>query len=200
FRPNADTSLTLLAQYQHDPYGGYFGFLPAVGTIQDLPGGGRIGRRFFDGSPRFDEFKRTQTALGYLLEHRIDEVWSVQSNLRYMQMKTDYKSVYTTGLNAADPANPLLTRRAIVNHANMDAVTADNHAQARFNTGALAHTALFGIDYQRLSYREDQGMGAAPSLSINRPDYDAAIATPSITVRSKQTLDQIGLYAQDQVK
>ncbi|CUI73735.1 TonB-dependent siderophore receptor [Achromobacter xylosoxidans] len=200
FRPNADTSLTLLAQYQHDPYGGYFGFLPAVGTIQDLPGGGRIGRRFFDGSPRFDEFKRTQTALGYLLEHRIDEVWSVQSNLRYMQMKTDYKSVYTTGLNAADPANSLLTRRAIVNHANMDAVTTDNHAQARFNTGALAHTALFGIDYQRLSYREDQGMGAAPSLSINRPDYDAAIATPSITVRSKQTLDQIGLYAQDQVK
>ncbi|RBN10355.1 TonB-dependent siderophore receptor, partial [Klebsiella pneumoniae] len=119
---------------------------------------------------------------------------------RYMQMKTDYKSVYTTGLNAADPANPLLTRRAIVNHANMDAVTADNHAQARFNTGALAHTALFGIGYQRLSYREDQCMGAAPSLSINRPDYDAAIATPSITVRSKQTLDQIGLYAQDQLE
>ena len=75
--PNADTSLTLLAQYQHDPYGGYFGFLPAAGTIQDLPGGGRIGRHFFDGSPRFDEFKRTQTALGYLLDHRIDAVWSV---------------------------------------------------------------------------------------------------------------------------
>lgn len=200
FRPSADTSLTILAQYQHDPYGGYFGFLPAVGTIQDLPGGGRIGRSFFDGSPQFDEFKRTQTAAGYLLDHRINDVWSVQSNFRYMQVKVDYKSVYTTGLNAADPANPLLTRRAIINRADMDAVTADNHAQARFNTGAIAHTALFGIDYQRLSYRDDQGMGAAPSLSINQPDYSAAIATPAITARSKQTLDQVGLYAQDQLK
>lgn len=200
FRPSADTSLTILAQYQHDPYGGYFGFLPAVGTIQDLPGGGRIGRSFFDGSPQFDEFKRTQTAAGYLLDHRINDVWSVQSNFRYMQAKVDYKSVYTTGLNAADPANPLLTRRAIINRADMDAVTADNHAQARFNTGAIAHAALFGIDYQRLSYRDDQGMGAAPSLSINQPDYSAAIDTPAITTRSKQTLDQIGLYAQDQLK
>lgn len=200
FRPNADTSLTILAQYQHDPYGGYYGFLPAVGTIQDLPGGGRIGRSFFDGSPRFDEFKRTQTAIGYLLDHRIDDVWSVQSNFRYMQTQVDYKSVFTTGLNAADPANPLLTRRAIVNHANMDAITADNHAQARFHTGQVAHTALFGIDYQRLSYREEQGMGAAPSLSINNPDYSAPIATPAITSRSKQVLDQVGLYAQDQLK
>lgn len=200
FRPNADTSLTILAQYQHDPYGGYYGFLPAVGTVEDLPGGGRIGRSFFDGSPRFDEFKRTQTAVGYLLDHRIDDVWSVQSNFRYMQTDVDYKSVYTTGLNAADPANPLLMRRAIVNYANMDAITADNHAQAKFNTGAVAHTALFGIDYQRLSYREEQGMGAAPSLSINQPDYSAPIDTPAITSRSKQTLDQIGLYAQDQLK
>ncbi len=200
FRPNSDTSLTILAQYQHDPYGGYYGFLPAVGTIQDLPGGGRIGRSFFDGSPRFDEFKRTQTAIGYLLDYRINDVWSVQSNFRYMQTDVDYKSVYTTGLNGANPANPLLTRRAIVNYANTDAVTADNHAQARFNTGAVAHTALFGIDYQRLSYREEQGMGAAPPLSINAPDYSAPIATPAITSRSRQVLDQIGLYAQDQLK
>lgn len=200
FRPNADTSLTILAQYQHDPYGGYYGFLPAVGTIQDLPDGGRIGRNFFDGSPKFDEFSRTQAAVGYLLDHRINDVWSVQSNFRYMQMEVDYKSVYTTGLDVSDPTNPLLTRRAIVNHANLDAVTADNHAQARFNTGAVAHTALFGIDYQRMSYREDQGMGAAPSLSINRPDYSLPIATPAISARSKQTLDQLGLYAQDQLK
>jgi len=200
FRPSADTSLTILAQYQRDPYGGYYGFLPAVGTIQDLPGGGRIGRDFFDGSPEFDEFKRTQTAIGYLLDHRVNDVWSVQSNFRYMHMDMDYKSVYTTGLDATNPANPLLTRRAIVNHAKLDAVTADNHAQARFNTGAISHTALFGIDYQRMSDREDQGMGSAPALSINQPDYSAPVATPAITTSTKQTLDQIGLYAQDQVK
>ncbi|OZI71582.1 TonB-dependent siderophore receptor [Bordetella genomosp. 12] len=200
FRPNADTSLTILAQYQHDPYGGYYGFLPAVGTVKDLPNGGRIGRSFFDGSPQFDEFKRTQTSIGYVLDHRFNDVWSVQSNFRYMQMDVDYKSVYTTGLNVTDPANPLLTRRAIINHTKLDAVTADNHAQAKFTTGAVAHTALFGIDYQRMSDREEQGMGAAPSLSINNPNYSLPITTPAITTRSKQNVDQLGLYAQDQLK
>jgi iron complex outermembrane receptor protein len=199
-RPDADTSLTIQAQYLHDPYGGYYGFLPAVGTVLSLPNGGRIGRNFYDGSPKFDEFNRTQKSIGYELEHRFNDTWSMKSSLRYMSADLVYKSVYTTGISLLDPSNPMLTRGAIYNVSHMDSLVADNHAQAKFSTGALKHTALVGVDYQRMSLRQDQGTGAAPSLSIGNPNYSAAIATPALTSQTTQVQNQLGLYAQDQAR
>ncbi|MFT3813045.1 MAG: TonB-dependent siderophore receptor [Acidovorax sp.] len=200
WQPDADTRLTLLMRYQHDPAGGYFGFLPAVGTVTPLPDGTRIARSFFDGSPLYDQFRRTQSSIGYQFDKRVDDQWTLQSSLRYMHVATDYQSVFTAGLNTADAANPLLTRRAIFNNASYDAVTADNRAQYRFNTGEAQHKLLFGLDYQRLNYGETQGMGSAPSLSIHQPDYTAAIPVPALSTSAHQTVDQIGLYLQDQVR
>lgn len=200
WQPDAGTRLTLLMRYQHDPEGGYFGFLPAAGTVTPLPDGTRIARNFFDGSPLYDQFRRTQSSVGYQFERRVNERWTLQSSLRYMHVTTDYQSVFTAGLNAADAANPLLTRRAIFNNANYDAITADNRAQYSFRTGEAQHKLLFGLDYQRLNYSEAQGIGSAPSLSIRNPDYMAAITAPALATQADQTLDQIGLYLQDQVK
>lgn len=200
WQPDADTRLTLQMRYQHDPEGGYFGFLPAVGTVKPLPDGTRIARTFFDGSPLYDQFRRTQSSIGYQFERRMNDQWTLQSSLRYMHVTTDYESVFTSGMNTADPANPLLVRRAIFNNASYDAVTADNRAQYSFRTGELQHKLLFGVDYQRLNYGETQGMGSAPSLSIHNPDYTAAIAVPAQSISARQVVDQTGLYLQDQVQ
>ena len=200
WRPDADTSLTILAKYQHDPNGGYFGFLPAVGTVLPLPNGSRIPRNFFDGSPLFDQFDRTEAAIGYKLEHRFNEVWSMNSSFRYMHLDLDYKSVYTTGIDTSNPNDPRLTRSAIFNTAHSDAIGADNNVQAEFATGPLQHRALLGIDYQRLAIHDLQGTRAQSSLSIFNPDYTSPIAVPAATMDAQQTLTQLGLYAQDQIK
>ncbi|MBF5005101.1 TonB-dependent siderophore receptor [Diaphorobacter caeni] len=200
WQPDADTSLTLLMRYQHDPEGGYYGFLPAVGTVKPLPDGSFIPRNFFDGSPAFDQFRRTQSSIGYQFEKRIDDQWSLHSSLRFLHVGTDYDSVFTSGVNVSNPSNPQLVRRAIFNNASYNAITADNRAQYSFKTGDLSHKLLFGIDYQRLHYNEAQGMGNAPSLSIPNPDYAAAITRPAMSSRSRQELDQIGLYVQDQIQ
>ncbi|WP_412065644.1 TonB-dependent siderophore receptor [Rhizobium sp. SYY.PMSO] len=200
WKPDADTSLTILGKYQNDPEGGYFGFLPAVGTLQSLPNGGHISRSFFDGSPNFDEFKRTEASIGYQFQHRFDDIWSVESKLRYMHTDLNYKSVYTTGIDTSDPDNPLLKRGVLWNNSHFDAVSADNHAQADFSTGPLTHKFLFGFDYQWLGVNEVQGQGTAPSLSIYNPDYSVAIPTPATTLSSRQRINQLGLYAQDQIK
>ncbi|SDV46243.1 TonB-dependent siderophore receptor [Chitinasiproducens palmae] len=196
FRPDRDTSLTLLANYQHDPRAGYFGFLPAVGTV--LPSTfGRIATNFFDGDPNFDRFDRTQYQFGYAFEHRFDDVWTVRQNFRYMHMDTDYESVYTSGL-AAD--GHTLTRRAIRAVEHSDALTLDNQAQAKFDTGPVRHTVLFGVDLQRYTESMALGTGAAPTLDILHPIYYQNIVTPALSQSSNQINNQIGVYAQDEIR
>ncbi|MFT4117871.1 TonB-dependent siderophore receptor [Bradyrhizobium sp.] len=202
YRPDADTSITLLAKYQHDPYGGYFGFLPAAGTVLPLANGSRIPRNFFDGSPQYDQFDRTEASIGYKFDHRFDNMFSVASSLRYMHLDLDYKSVFTSprGLNTTDPNNPSLYRSAIFNRSHGDALTTDNHGEINLATGPVLHKILVGVDYQQLNYAEVQGSGTAPSLSIYNPDYSLAIPTPSTTVDATQLLRQVGLYVQDQIR
>jgi iron complex outermembrane receptor protein len=200
WRPDLDTTLTILAKYQHDPYGGYYGFLPAVGTVKPLPNGARIPRNFFDGSPQYDQFDRTEVAVGYKFDHRVNDMFSVSSSFRYMHLDLDYKSVYTTGINTTNPNNPFLTRNAIFNSANSDAFTTDNHGELVFATGPLLHKVLFGVDYQQLNYAEIQGSRAAPSLYIFSPNYAQAITAPTATIDATQTTRQTGIYVQDQVR
>ncbi|MCI0757093.1 TonB-dependent siderophore receptor [Teichococcus vastitatis] len=73
WRPDDNTSLTVLASYQHDPEGGFYNFVPASGSVLPNPNG-RIGRNFFGGDPAYDRFNRTQAAIGYQFEHRLDDV------------------------------------------------------------------------------------------------------------------------------
>ena len=200
WEPDTDTQLTLLARFQHDPKGGYYGFLPAVGTVKPLPDGSRIPRNFFDGSPNYDQFSRTQSSIGYQFDKRIGTQWTFHSSARLLHLGLDYQSVFTSGLSTTDPSNPQLIRRAIFNRASLNAITADNRASYSFRTGEAAHTLLFGLDYQRLNYNEAQGLGNAPALSIARPDYGATITAPAMSTRARQVQDQLGLYLQDQVK
>ncbi|SFD56152.1 iron complex outermembrane recepter protein [Pseudomonas citronellolis] len=195
WQPDEDTRLTLQALYQDDPDGGYYGFLPYQGTVKPLASG-RLSTHFFDGDADFDRFRRTQQSLGYLFEHRFDEVWSVRQNFRYMHMDTDYRSVFTAGVNTAQQ---LLTRRVMFDEDQLDAYTLDNQLQADFATGALRHTALLGVDYQHLSSREQQGLASAPSLSVTAPDYHQGIGKPAETLRTRQVQEQTGLYLQDQM-
>ena len=76
------TALTLLASYQRDPRGGYYGGLPAQGVLSPLPDGGYVPRRFFVGDPAFSHFSRTQTTLGYDFEHALGAGWTLRHALR----------------------------------------------------------------------------------------------------------------------
>ncbi|MFH5925579.1 TonB-dependent siderophore receptor [Roseomonas xinghualingensis] len=199
WRPDDNTSITFLASYQYDPEGGFYNFVPATGTV--LPNrNGRIPRSFFAGDPAFDRFHRTQASLGYQLEHRLDNTWTLRQNFRYSHIDAEVNVLSVRSI----AGNGIGSRGAtfVSDHANAYAL--DNQAQATFTTGPLRHTALFGIDWQRTSARARQGLAsgpAVPSIDLFNPVYYQSIR-PILTSPAgltNQELDQLGFYAQDQI-
>jgi len=199
WRPGDNTTLTVLSSYQYDPRGGFYNFAPASGTVIGNPRG-RLPRGFFGGDPNYDRFTRTQAAIGYQLEHRFDDVWTVRQNVRYSHIDAE---VNVLSVQAAPNAAGVSARTQsfISDHANSLAL--DNQAQASLVTGPLRHTALFGVDWQRSAARARvlSTTAGVPPLNIFGPSYYQAIAPLAAGLASltNQELDQLGVYAQDQV-
>ena len=206
WRPSTDTQLTVIANYQRDPYSGYYGGVPSSGTLFARNfGNGRIGRLpvdFYDGDRNFERSDRTQGAVSYLFDHRFNENLSFHSAARYLRTEGDYRSVYTgfTG-NLPFQSGPLIARGRGGTRVGVDAWTTDNNLVAKFDTGFIAHTALVGVDYRNIETDTLSGpFPSAPNLNALAPNNFMNIPFPPFTSRSRITGEQTGVYFQDQMK
>ncbi|WP_449256502.1 TonB-dependent siderophore receptor [Bosea sp. (in: a-proteobacteria)] len=196
WKPSADTSLTILALYQRDPKGGYYGFLAYRGTVVPTAYG-RLPRNFFDGSPLANEYDRTQAAIGYSFQHRFSEDWSIQQNARFLHMDLDQSLVYSMAML---PDNRTLARLSQWSREKMKAFNVDTNIQGKFDTGAITHKVVFGVDYQWDNWKQMFGYGAAPSLDWLNPNYALPIPRAAASSTPNRTETLLGLYAQDQLK
>jgi iron complex outermembrane receptor protein len=197
WRPTADTTLTVLGNYQYEPDGGFYNFAPAVGTV--LPNRfGRLPSSFFSGDPNYNLFQRRQASIGYQLEHRLDETWTFRQNFRYQHIDAEFKAISGRAL----AANQRTLSRSIVHSIeHADTFALDNQAQATFSTGPLDHTMLFGVDWGRSSAKRRLGNGSLSSayaLDIFSPSYYLNFPEPTLATTT-QIQDQLGFYAQDQI-
>ena len=110
-RPSSDTTLTLLSQVSRIRSGNSYGFLPVDGTLLSTSNG-RVPTHTFVGEPDVDHYNQDQWTVGYLLEHRINDVWTVRQNARYGEIKTDYRQVYQSRYLTED----LLRRSPVHRH------------------------------------------------------------------------------------
>jgi len=195
WKPDENTTLTVLAKYQRDPDVGYYNFVPAIGSIMDTPNG-RISTHTNLGDPTFDHHSKTQYSIGYQFEHRFDPVWTFRQKLNYTYVTDDFANVFPLGFAPGSSTN--VNRYAFFNDENAKFFTVDNQVQAKISTGPLAHTALFGFDFQRVLYRENVGLGLAPQLNVFAPVY-LPVTTPNNTSDDFIRQKQFGLYAQDQI-
>ncbi|HEY0294514.1 MAG TPA: TonB-dependent siderophore receptor [Bordetella sp.] len=195
WKPTENDTLTILAKYQRDPDVGYYNFVPAYGSLFDTPNG-KISSHTNLGDANFDSHSKTQASIGYTYEHRFDPTWTFRQNLRYTYVSDDFSNVFANGF--APGSSTTLNRYAFFNDESARFFTLDNQVQAKFSTGDISHTALFGADYQRVLYQERVGLGLAPSLNPFDPVY-ASVAMPATTSDDFIRMKQIGLYAQDQL-
>ncbi|WP_292706535.1 TonB-dependent siderophore receptor [Mesorhizobium sp.] len=191
WQPDAQTSLTILANYQWD----------RLAPGQFLPVGYGLPRSFFTGSPDFDRFDANHGSIGYQFSHEFDDHWTVRQNLRYSQQDTDYRQLYfgdwLGGPAMIDDHTMARTLFTVDEMARLFSV--DNQAEYKADFGLVENKLLFGLDYNRQSVDGINHYGQGPDLDILNPDYSIPITPPAgILVDRVETIGQVGLYAQNQ--
>lgn len=183
-----NTTLTLLTEYQKNQTSMWPYFL-------NLPGKGVVNIRV--GDPEYDALREQQWSIGYKLEHRVNDTLTLRQNLRYSRVYFDGQFVDAASLSANGQT---LNRYSGMFQERLEGLNVDNQAQLRFATGPVSHTVLAGVDYFHQGFDQNFGLGTAPPLSLVNPIYSTRIV-PTIVPSSRtyQTLDQVGLYAQEQL-
>lgn len=197
FRPDDDTTLTVLTDFQHDETGNAFS---AARFYPNFPPSAAYATptTLFTGDPNYDQFEQDQFRIGYLFEHRFDDTFTVRQNLRYGELDLDYR--YLLGGIVADTASEFRSPRAVKEDTRTFAI--DNQLQAKFATGAMKHTVVTGLDHQHfwldnVFYYDT----SAYFLDVANPVYGLDIPYPTLVQASnKQETTQTGVYAQDQTK
>ena len=202
FKPNDNTTITFLANYQRDQAGWGLQFLPASGTV--WPNDGRIiPVNRFVGVPGFDAFKTEIATAGYQLSHDFSDNITFRQNLRYAWQHNLEKVFYGGGYSSpADEAAGTLARYGSTSYSNISSFAVDNQLQGKFVTGFLSHTTLVGLDYRNTDFRDTaySVTTSLPTISVFNPvySYDWTVGGLSDNTGIKQS--QVGLYAQDQIK
>lgn len=204
WRPSDDTRLTLFAQYQKDKGVPEAQGLPASGTLWNNPNG-KIKRDLFIGEPGVNQYNREQYVLGYEVSHRLNNTWTLKQNARYAEVDDRYTAPLHGYAFVANPVTGVQDQRYLQRYAvdwsqNNKVFGVDSIAQAEFDTGALSHTMIFGLDYYH-SGSLFHGLydRNPPVIDLFKPVYGQRINYGQ-PYRWDRTLSQTGLYVQDQIK
>ncbi|MEN2470394.1 TonB-dependent siderophore receptor [Burkholderia sp. GS2Y] len=203
WRPNADTSLIFSATFLQDSGDISSNFLPASGTVLPNPNG-RLSQDIYMGDPGFNDYRKKQWSLGYALEHCVNAIWSLHQDVRWSRLSLDDATVFGNGLAPRSTTN--MMRFAGLFQLNYSRLDIDNHAQARFGTGPLEHTLLFGLQFDRQTTTNSVWLALAPSLNLYNPVYRPVTAAIFSGPTSLGHVDQytamngFGAYAQDQIR
>ncbi|HEY0219422.1 MAG TPA: TonB-dependent receptor plug domain-containing protein, partial [Afipia sp.] len=188
WRPDNDTTITFLGTYQNDPKAGFYNLLPRTGVLFPYGNGSRIPTNFYNGEPNVDRMNRELGQVGYLAEHRFNNVWTVRQNLRYTDLSSDITTVYYTGATTT----PTIPRSAFFEGDRLKTLQIDNQAEGKFYTGPFQHTLLFGVDYQNGSFGTTAGgpTSAVPPQNVFNPQY--GLSLPMVpTSKSFQDFNQV---------
>ena len=190
WKPDEDTKLTILGEYSRSRTGGTAAYYndPLTGQVTDI----------FGGNPDFNDSVQTQARLGYEFEHRLNDVFTFRQNMRVSTLNTDTDWAFAYAPNAIDPR--YLDSSAGTFDERLTAVVIDNQMEAQFDTGALDHTLLAGIDYSKLRFRSLAGTGLTPPLDTQNPGDGRPTDPIDFDERIEQDQWQLGTYLQDQIR
>ncbi|QND50607.1 TonB-dependent siderophore receptor (plasmid) [Phyllobacterium sp. 628] len=193
--PSADTSLTVLANYQWDKLTPNY-FLPLAG-VQYPAAYGQLSRSFTTADPNFDRFHANHGSIGYDFEHTFNEAWTIRQKVRYSAEDTDYRHLYYSNSMIDDRIMP---RTAFTVDQKATAFNVDNNAEYTYESALIKNTLLIGLDYNRYTLDGQKGFGDGPTLDILNPVYGLDVVNPPIYEDMRQTISQVGLYAQTHAK
>lgn len=195
-----DTKLTFLSQFNRDDTSTTSQFLPIQGTLVSTPAGNVKYHKNL-GDPKWEYYDKTYYALGYAFEHQLNDVWQFRQNLRYTKSDLSFQSITAGGYFGSVADDGTVQRGANIVDEDINQFAVDNNLQADFNTGALKHTLLIGLDHQRVDTRYKWQYGPAPVSNIINPIYGQDFSNVPYTAYNdyNQKTRDTGLYLQDQM-
>ncbi|MDS9469145.1 TonB-dependent siderophore receptor [Paracoccus sp. MBLB3053] len=185
------STLDVMLSYQKDapisppgvPYG-----LTEIADADDV-------RDLYAGYPDADESDRRMLNLGVEYKRELDNGWRLEQGFRYQKFDWDYVGFYASGLTG-----DLISVGSTYQDEESDTVQVDTRLVGEAVTGAFSHKLLFGLDISRWSGRNATDFGTAPSLNWRDPDYNVSVPkSPWYSSIQDLTLEQIGVYAQDEI-
>ncbi|NWD27598.1 TonB-dependent siderophore receptor [Pseudomonas yamanorum] len=202
--PNDDTALTVYAQLQRDKALADYQALPSIGTLYRNSQGRHIDRDAFLGDSDWNNYIRDQYVLGYDFSHAFSDTLEYRQTARFTDVNDRYKGFYLNRfatLPDGSTDDTRATRTKLDWRQHNSAYTIDNNLQAKFSTGTLEHTLLTGVDYRQFT-RKYQGYNLynAEIIDLYKPTNYHTFGQPVLTTKWNNTVEQTGLYAQDQIK
>ncbi|WP_439543302.1 TonB-dependent siderophore receptor [Hyphomicrobium sp.] len=219
FRPDSNTSITVLGNFQKDQTGSTSQFFPIVGTLFPNVNGRTIPRDRFIGEPT-DHYD-TDVASGTLIaEHKFNSVFKLSHVSRFADIHNNYDSTYAAWwLGYADVDQEKLYRERWKVITDTQTFNQDTNLEAKFSTGVLTHKVLGGVDYSNFQARQGSataldvegfnvynpvyGQGRWAGTDCAGNSYDGTTTSlPSLDICSfaDQKVTQSGLYLQDQMR
>lgn len=203
WRPGTNTDLTFLYSKQSDNSGTTAGFVPWQGTLLDNPNG-ELPTDTFLSEPGWDKYDTEQDNYSLWLDHRINDVFSLNANARYSDGEVDYNSMW--GRFTGSPAGRYeadmrtLERTAYMADSSSNMWIYDIRMTAEFATGPLEHMVSFGYDSINAESEQAVQYGVGDPIDAFAPQYGnipTAFSPPSPAVIN--STDQEGIYIQDQM-
>lgn len=191
--PDAATSLTLQASYQHVNTKFASPLLYQDVSTSSIP------RDLFLGEPGFDRYVGDIYTVGYDLQHTFENDVKLRHASRYYQseVKWDYMMANVAPVSSNGTLNRLASQRVEKSYG----FTTDTSLEKSFTTGPAEHTMLVGIDYYRRGYDSLRFRGTSyVPLDVNDPVYSGSPAIGPTNRGSDSDGNQLGLYLQDQIR
>ncbi|WP_353475757.1 TonB-dependent siderophore receptor (plasmid) [Salipiger sp. H15] len=191
--PTEQTSLQFLGSWMKDSP------ITPAGIPYDLVGekDDEDLRDFYAGDPKDDESDRETLNLGFEAHHDLSADWSLDANFRFQKFDWDYTGFYVNnGVTDGDT----ITRGANGTSEDSYSQNLDLRLNGSLDAGAVSHRLLFGLDMRRYGIEETTDFLNADAISFSHPSYNGAnLGDAWYSETNDLTLEQIGIYAQDEM-
>ena len=205
WRPDVNTSWTLLATHSREPDIPDYNSLPAVALGLNGSRFPQVDRRRNYSDMDFQDSSRKQNSVSSLFEHTFSNGWKLNSNLRYMYINSDIQRTSVYGFQ--DRGGDLWLEGTYgLAPSSSHTFQFDNNLSGKFELDSTSHHLLLGIDYARGSIRNDSyrmdPVAFNPFDPTNYrpdtiPDFTDSMTNWPYNVR--QDFNRLGIYLQDQI-
>lgn len=189
WKPDDNTTLTILTSASRDKFGPPRPATPLYGTLLSNPNGKVDRNVYLDGSGLDNHL--TQTNVGYELDHKFNDRWSFHSASRYSYTDLLTQTLSGTTLNTAMNQ---LNRTAYEFGITGKIFATDNYVKTHWDVGQLHNDTVAGVSFRHSNENYYLNYGTASAINIYNPTYDGSFSANKPYTSTDQNANETGVY------